>query len=142
MYFALSVFFFFEMSKTIQRIVTKAATLGPYSPAVKANGLVFVSGQIPMNAETNEIETGSIEDQTDLVLNNLKGVLEAAGTVIENVVKVTVFLKDMDDFTKMNGVYEKHFGDIKPARAAVQVARLPKDVSVEIECIAVAGDEE
>eukprot|EP00055_Hartaetosiga_balthica_P002460 m.4067 g.4067 ORF g.4067 m.4067 type:complete len:131 (+) comp2164_c0_seq1:36-428(+) len=130
------------MSSKIERIQTKAATLGPYSPAVKANGFVFVSGQIPMNAETNEIETGSIEDQTDLVLQNLKAVLQAAGTDLDKVVKTTVFLKDMNDFTKMNDVYEKHFGDIKPARAAVQVARLPKDVSVEIECVAVAGDEE
>eukprot|EP00055_Hartaetosiga_balthica_P003684 m.8618 g.8618 ORF g.8618 m.8618 type:complete len:212 (-) comp3200_c0_seq1:207-842(-) len=121
----------------IQRIQTNAKTLGPYSPAVIANGFVFVSGQIPMNTETNELNLGTIDDQTALVLKNLETVLHAAGTSMDKVVKTTVYLKDMHDFARMNVVFEEYFGTIKPARAAVEVARLPKDVAVEIEAIAV-----
>ena len=111
--------------------------IGPYSQGVKANGFVFCSGQIPANPETGELVTGSITDQTKQSLNNVKGVIEAAGSSMDKVVKVTVFLKDMNDFSEMNAEYAKWFSDKPPARAAVEVARLPKDVGVEIEAIAV-----
>lgn len=111
--------------------------IGPYSQAIEANGFVFASGQIAIDPSTGELMMGSIEEQTRLVLNNLKAVLEAAGSSLDKVVKCTVFLQDMNDFGKMNGVYEEFFKPPYPARAAVQVARLPKDVKVEIEAIAV-----
>lgn len=111
--------------------------IGPYSQAIEANGLIFASGQIAIDPSSGELMMGSIEEQTRLVLNNLKAVLEAAGSSFDKVVKCTVFLQDMDDFGKMNGVYGEFFKPPYPARAAVQVARLPKDVKVEIEAIAV-----
>lgn len=110
--------------------------IGPYSQAIEANGFVFASGQIAIDPSTGEINIGSIEEQTRLVLRNLKAVLEAAGTSLDNVVKCTVFLQDMNDFSKMNAVYGEFFKPPYPARAAVQVARLPKDVRIEIEAIA------
>ncbi len=111
--------------------------IGPYSQAIEANGMIFASGQIAIEPATGELNTGSIEDQTRLVLNNLKAVLEAGGSSFDNVVKCTVFLQDMNDFSRMNDVYAEFFKPPFPARAAVQVARLPKDVKVEIEAIAV-----
>lgn len=111
--------------------------IGPYSQAIEANGFVFASGQIAIDPTTGELSTGDIEEQTRLVLNNLKAVLEAAGSSFDNVVKCTVFLQDMNDFSKMNTVYGEFFKPPYPARAAVQVARLPKDVKVEIEVIAI-----
>ena len=111
--------------------------IGPYSQAISANGFVFASGQIAIDSATGELITGGVEEQTRLVLNNLKAVLEAAGSSLDNAVKCTVFLQDMDDFSKMNAVYSEFFNPPYPARAAVQVARLPKDVKVEIEAIAV-----
>jgi 2-iminobutanoate/2-iminopropanoate deaminase len=113
--------------------------IGPYSQAIEANGFVFASGQIAIDPSTGELSTGTIEEQTRLVLNNLKAVLEAAGSSLDKVVKCTVFLKDMNDFSKMNDVYGEFFKAPYPARAAVQVARLPKDVKVEIEAIATAA---
>ena len=110
--------------------------LGPYSQALKAGGFVWCSGQIPINPATNTIEAVTIEEQTRQAISNLKNVLEAAGTSLANVVKTTVFIKDMNDFAALNGVYAEMFGDTKPARSCVEVARLPKDVKVEIECIA------
>lgn len=110
--------------------------IGPYSQAIVANGFVFASGQIPIDPATGEVNTGSIEEQTELVLKNLRAVLEASGSSLENVVKATVFLQDMNDFSRMNEVYAKFFKPPFPARAAVQVARLPRDVKVEIEAIA------
>ena len=110
--------------------------IGPYSQAVVTDGWVFCSGQIPLVPGTMEILEGDIEAQTDRVLTNLAAVLEAAGSSLARVVKTTVFLADMDDFQAMNGVYARHFGDHRPARAAVQAARLPKGVDVEIECVA------
>ena len=101
-----------------------------------ANGLVFCSGQIPMDPETMQLTEGDVADQTEQVMRNLAAVLEAAGASLNTVVKTTVFLSDMGDFTAMNEVYARHFGDHKPARATVQAAALPKDVSVEIEAIA------
>jgi len=111
--------------------------IGPYSQAIAANGLVFASGQIPIDPATGKLNTGSIEEQTRLVLNNLKAVLEAAGSSLDKAVKCTVFLQDMNDFSRMNEVYGEFFKPPYPARAAVQVARLPKDVKVEIEAIAI-----
>lgn len=110
--------------------------IGPYSQGIIANGLVFASGQIAINPQTGELNTGGIEEQTRLVLNNMKAVLEAAGSSLDKVIKCTVFLDDMNNFTLMNGVYGDFFTAPYPARAAVEVARLPKDVKVEIEAIA------
>ena len=113
------------------------AALGPYSQAIKTNGFIYCSGQIPINPASNAVEAVSIEDQTRQAITNLKNVLEAAGSSLANVVKTTVFIKDMNDFVALNGVYAEMFGDTKPARSCVEVARLPKDVTVEIEAIAV-----
>ncbi len=110
--------------------------IGPYSQGIKANGFVFCSGQIPANPETGELVKGSITEQTRQSLSNVKGVIEAAGSSMNKVVKVTVFLNDMNDFAEMNAEYTKWFSTPPPARAAVEVARLPKDVGVEIEAIA------
>ena len=122
----------------IETVATDKApkALGPYSQALKAGGFVWCSGQIPINPATNTIEAATIEDQTRQAISNLKNVLEAAGTSLANVVKTTVFIKDMNDFAALNAVYAEMFGDTKPARSCVEVARLPKDVKVEIECIA------
>lgn len=109
---------------------------GPYSPGVRQNGLVFLSGQIPLNPDSGQLVTGSIEEQTAQVLENLKRVLEAAGLSLEHVVKTTVFLKDMNNFTRMNEAYGKFFGSTPPARTTIEVARLPRDVQIEIEAIA------
>ena len=114
--------------------------LGPYSQALVAGGFVFCSGQIPIDPATNSIEAATVEDQTRQSIKNLSAVLEAAGSSLSNVVKTTVFIKDMNDFAAVNGVYAEMFGDTKPARSCVEVARLPKDVKVEIECVAVAGE--
>jgi 2-iminobutanoate/2-iminopropanoate deaminase len=126
----------------IETVSTEGApkALGPYSQALKANGFVYCSGQIPINPATNTIEAVTIEDQTRQVIGNLKNVLEAAGTSLSAVVKTTVFIKDMNDFAALNGVYAEMFGETKPARSCVEVARLPKDVKVEIEAVAVAGE--
>jgi 2-iminobutanoate/2-iminopropanoate deaminase len=110
--------------------------IGPYSQAVKTANMVFCSGQIPIDPATGEFVSGDVAEQTEQVLKNLSAVLEAAGTSLNNVVKTTVFLADMNDFTAMNEVYAKYFSDNKPARATVQAARLPRDARVEIECIA------
>ena len=110
--------------------------IGPYSQAVVSNGWAFLSGQIPLDPVTNQIITGDIAAQTERVLENLKSVLEAAGSSLEKVVKTTVYLKDMGEFAKMNEVYGRYFASNAPARATVEAARLPRDVSVEIDCIA------
>jgi 2-iminobutanoate/2-iminopropanoate deaminase len=110
--------------------------IGPYSQAVTAGDLVFCSGQIPLDPATMTIVGDTASEQTSQVLANLSEVLKAASSGPDKVVKTTVFLKDMNDFVEMNEVYAKFFGDHKPARATVEVARLPKDVMVEIECTA------
>jgi 2-iminobutanoate/2-iminopropanoate deaminase len=110
--------------------------IGPYSQAIKAGNMVFCSGQIPIDVKTGEFVSEDIAEQTDQVLRNLSAVLEAAGTNLDNVVKTTVFLSDMNDFASMNEVYAKYFSENKPARATVEAARLPRDAKVEIECIA------
>jgi 2-iminobutanoate/2-iminopropanoate deaminase len=122
----------------VQVISTEKApkAIGPYSQAIVANGFVFLSGQIPLDASTGQVNQGSIAEQTKTVLTNLKAVLESAGSDISKVVKTTVYLKDMQDFEEVNRVYGEFFTSNKPARATVQVARLPKDVGVEIDAIA------
>ena len=111
--------------------------IGPYAQAIEANGLIFCSGQIPINPLTGNIEKAGATEQTRQVLLNLKAVLEAAGSSLHNVVKTTVFLADMGDFPFVNTVYAEIFGTHKPARSTVQVARLPKSARVEIEAIAI-----
>lgn len=113
--------------------------LGPYSQALKIGGFVFCSGQIPLVPETGAIVEGGIDAQTRQAISNLANVLAAANSSLSDVVKTTVFIKDMNDFAALNAVYAEMFGDTKPARSCVEVARLPKDVKVEIECIAVAN---
>lgn len=110
--------------------------IGPYSQAIKAGGMVFCSGQIPIDPATGEFVSNVVGEQTEQVLKNLSEVLSAAGTSLDNVVKTTVFLADMNDFVEMNEVYGRFFSDNKPARATVQAARLPRDARVEIDCIA------
>lgn len=112
--------------------------VGPYSPAIRANGFVFISGQVAIQPETGEILRGSIQEQVRQVVENLKTLLEAAGSSVEKAVKVTVFLKDMNHFEAMNEVYAEYFGQSKPARSTVEVARLPKDVDVEMDVVAMA----
>lgn len=112
--------------------------IGPYSQAVKTDNLVFCSGQIPIDPVTGEFVSQDVAEQTHQVLKNLVAVLEAAGTNLNNVVKTTVFLADMNDFTTVNNIYAEYFNENKPARATVQAARLPRDARVEIDCIAVA----
>ena len=112
--------------------------VAPYSPGLRANGFVFLSGQIPADPKTGELVTGDIQAQCTRVLENLKIVLEAAGLGLADLVKTTVFLKDMNDFAKMNETYGSFFPAVPPARTTVQVARLPRDVSIEIEGIALA----
>jgi len=113
------------------------AAIGPYSQAMVANGMVYCSGQIPMDPATGELTGGDIQAQTDQALHNLTRVLEAAGSDLAHVVKCTVFLQSMEDFAAMNEVYARHMGDARPARAAVEVSRLPRGVDVEIDAIAV-----
>ena len=110
--------------------------IGPYSQAVVIRGMAYLSGQIPLDPATNQLIEGGIEAQTERVLENLKAVLEACGSSLALVVKTTVFLKDMDEFPKMNAVYGRYFADHPPARSTVQAAQLPRNVSVEIDCIA------
>jgi 2-iminobutanoate/2-iminopropanoate deaminase len=121
-------------------VATKDApqAIGPYSQAIKANGLVFCSGQVALDPATQQVIAGDVAAQTERVLKNLTGVLAAAGSSMEKVVKTTVFLKSMGDFTAMNEVYGKHFKAPFPARSTVEVSRLPKDVLVEIDVIALA----
>jgi 2-iminobutanoate/2-iminopropanoate deaminase len=119
-------------------ISTKDApqAIGPYSQAIKANGFVFTSGQVAIDPANQQVIAGDITVQTDRVLRNLSEILEAAGSGLGKVVKTTVFLKNMSDFAAMNAVYGKYFSSVPPARSTVEVARLPKDVLVEIEVIA------
>jgi 2-iminobutanoate/2-iminopropanoate deaminase len=133
-----------EVVETVKQIVRTSdapAAIGPYSQAVKAGGFVFASGQIPIDPQTGQFVPGGIAEQTEQVLRNLKAVLEAAGSSLDQVVKTTVFLADMNDFAAMNEVYGRYFSeDAPPARATVQAARLPRDARVEIEVIAESKD--
>src|SRR5579862_8169098 len=112
--------------------------IGPYSQAVKANGFVFVSGQVALDPKTQHLIEGGIVQQTERVMENLKGIVEASGSSLDKVVKTTVFLLDMNEFAAMNEIYARYFPVNPPARATVQVSRLPKDVRVEIEVVALA----
>ena len=129
-----------QVSLNVKEIISTEnapGAIGPYSQAVKVGGMVFCSGQIPIDVATGEFVSNDVAEQTHQVLKNLSAVLEAAGGGLNNVVKTTVFLADMNDFTAMNEVYAEYFSDNKPARATVQAARLPRDARVEIDCIAV-----
>ena len=110
--------------------------IGPYSQAVRANGFVFVSGQVAIDPATQQVIQGEVAAQTERVLKNLSAILNASGSGLEKVVRATVFLKNMNDFAAMNEVYGRHFTESPPARSTVEVARLPKDVLVEIDVIA------
>jgi 2-iminobutanoate/2-iminopropanoate deaminase len=127
------------MKETIRSDMAPAA-IGPYSQAVKAGGFLFISGQIPIDPETNEIVQGDAATQTDRVLRSIRGILDDSGGTLQDIVKTTVYLVDMDDFPAVNEVYAKYFPTEPPARVTVQVSRLPKDVRVEIEAIAWLGE--
>ena len=124
------------MEKQLISTTNAPAAIGPYAQAVKAGNMLFTSGQIPL-LPSGELLTGSIQEQTHQVFKNLQAVLTAAGATFEDVVKATVFIADMNQFGEINEVYAQYFGDHKPARSTVQVARLPKDVGVEIDLIAI-----
>ncbi|MEA2069803.1 MAG: RidA family protein [Asgard group archaeon] len=128
------------MTKKIIHTKKAPAAIGPYSQGVLANNIVFISGQIPFDPDTNELIKGSIAKQTKQVLKNIQAVIEAAGGKLQDIVKCTVFLQNMDDFSEMNKIYETFFTNDPPARAAVEVARLPKDVGIEIEAFALLND--
>lgn len=113
------------------------AAIGPYSQAIEVNGMVYTSGVIPINPATGELVTGTAAEQAEQVFSNLSALLEAAGTSMGNVVKTVVFIKDMNEFVSINEIYAKYFQAPYPARSCVEVARLPKDVAIEIEAIAI-----
>ena len=126
------------MSKDVISTPKAPAALGPYSQAIRWGDLIFVSGQIPIDPATSQVVGDDVAAQTERVLKNLAAILEAAGASLDQVLKTTVYLRDLNDFGKMNEVYARFFGAQPPARATVQVARLPRDVSVEIEAVAAA----
>ena len=113
------------------------AAIGPYSQAIEVNGMIYTSGMIPIDPSTGALVTGSVEAQAEQAISNLEALLAASGSSIEKAVKTVVFISNMDDFGKINEVYAKHFKEPYPARSCVQVARLPKDVAIEIEAVAV-----
>lgn len=123
------------MTKAISTDKAPAA-IGPYSQAVECGGMVYTSGMIPINPATGELVTGSVEEQAEQAISNLEALLTAAGSSIDKVVKTVVFISDMEDFAKINEIYAKYFKEPYPARSCVQVARLPKDVAIEIEAVA------
>ena len=116
------------------------APIGPYSQAVQAGGFIFCSGQIALDPLTGKLDDSDVESETIRVMENLKAVLEAEGSSLDRVVKTTIFLRDMSDFKRINSIYALYFNNLPPARSTVQVASLPKSVSVEIDCIALAKD--
>ncbi|HEY9719563.1 MAG TPA: RidA family protein [Trichormus sp.] len=122
----------------LQVVATDRApqAIGPYSQGIKFNGMIFVSGQIPLDPTSMQLVTGTIEEQTRRVLMNVSAILQEAGSGLDKVIKTTVYMKDMNEFEQMNAIYGEFFSNNKPARATVQVARLPKDVSIEIDAIA------
>ncbi len=125
------------MAKRIINTPKAPAALGPYSQAIEVNGTLYISGQIPFVPETMTLVSGDVKAQTRQSLENLKAILDEAGYTFNDVVKASCFIKDMNDFAAVNEVYAEYLGEAKPARACVEVARLPKDVKVEIELIAV-----
>ena len=126
------------MKKALQ-IPNAPAPVGPYSQAILAGGLLFVSGQIPLNPTTGQLEMNSIEEATHRVMKNIDALLSEAGLTLDNVVKTSIFLKDLSDFQAVNGIYASYFQGVPPARETVEVARLPLDVNIEISCIALAN---
>lgn len=124
------------MDRDVIQTANAPAAIGPYSQAIKAGGLIFSSGQIPLDPQSGTLISGDIQAQTHQVFTNLRAVLQAAGSSFDRVVKVTAFLRDMNDFKAFNEVYAEYLGEVKPARSTVQVARLPMDAAVEIELIA------
>jgi 2-iminobutanoate/2-iminopropanoate deaminase len=124
------------MAKSIIQTKEAPAAIGPYSQAIKAGNLLFVSGQIPIDPETGTVIIGGIEAATHRVMKNIEAILEAAECNFDNVVKTTIFIKNMDDFSKINAVYASYFSGKYPARETVEVSRLPKDVEIEISVIA------
>ena len=123
------------MMKTEISTKNAPAAIGPYSQAIEVNGVVYTSGMIPINPQTGELVTGSVEEQAEQAFSNLKALIEASGSSMDKVVKTVVFIKNMDDFGKINAVYEKYFIEPYPARSCVEVARLPKDVALEVEAV-------
>lgn len=124
-----------QMSKEIISTKNAPQAIGPYSQAVKTGNLMFISGQIPLNPETGDLVSGSIEDEANQVLNNIKSICEAAGNSLEDIVKITIFLTDLDNFAIVNEVMKEHFSEPYPARATIEVSGLPLGVNVEIEAI-------
>jgi 2-iminobutanoate/2-iminopropanoate deaminase len=124
------------MTKQIISTSKAPKAIGPYSQAVRVGSLLFISGQIPIDPATGEVLLGDIQSQTKRVLENIKGVMEAAGSSLNSVVKTTIYLKDLGHFNSVNDVYEKYFVEVPPARATVEVAELPKGVGIEIEAVA------
>ncbi len=124
------------MSKDVISTPNAPAAIGPYSQAVRSGNLLFLSGQIPLDPATGQIIAGDIAAQTERVLKNLAAILEAAGSGLNRVLKTTVYLKDLSEFGRMNEVYGKFFGEKPPARATVEVARLPRDTAIEIDLVA------
>ena len=127
------------MKRQIISTTAAPSAIGPYSQAVQAGELLFVSGQIPIDPASGELVQGGIEAETRQVMNNLKAILEAAGSSLEKVVKATLFIADMDQFGTINAIYAEYFQTAPPARACVEVARLPRDVQVEIEAVALVS---
>jgi 2-iminobutanoate/2-iminopropanoate deaminase len=128
------------MGKRVIQTEKGPKAIGPYSQAVQAGNLLFLSGQIPIDPKTGELIKGDIRKQTQQVLENIKGILESQGIGMEDVVKVTIFLKDMGNFSQVNEVYATYFPSSPPARSTVEVAKLPRDVDIEIEAIALTHD--
>jgi 2-iminobutanoate/2-iminopropanoate deaminase len=130
--------------RTVVSTTDAPQAIGPYSQAIVAGDMVFCSGQIPLDPQNGQLIEGGIEEQTRRVLDNLRAVLQAAGSSLDRVVKTTIFLADMNDFSIVNMIYAEYFGNEPPARSTVQVARLPRDVQVEVEAIALKeiGDRE
>tara|TARA_B100001029_G_scaffold139129_1_gene118380 strand:- start:52 stop:522 length:471 start_codon:yes stop_codon:yes gene_type:complete len=124
-----------QMSKEIISTKNAPQAIGPYSQAVKTGNLMFISGQIPLNPETGDLVSGSIEDEANQVLNNIKSICEAAGNSLEDIIKITIFLTDLDNFATVNEVMKEHFSEPYPARATIEVSGLPLGVNVEIEAI-------
>ncbi len=127
------------MERKIIRTGRAPEPIGPYSQAIEAQGFIFTSGQIAIDPQTGSLIQGSVAEQAHLVFKNLQAVLQEAGSSLDSVVKTTIFLKNMDDFAAVNDVYASYFGKGLPARSTVEVSRLPKDVLVEVDCIAVKG---
>jgi len=130
------------MRKKVIQTERAPKAIGPYSQAIQAGNLLFISGQIPLNPATGELVMGDVRQQTTRVLENIKGILESQGIKMEDVIKTTIFLKNMGNFNQVNEVYANYFPSFPPARSTVEVARLPRDVEIEIEAIAVvhSGD--